>query len=103
MIRDLCILAVASFIQNMSFTWVSRSRNSGDVFYHYFVAIASNGIWFICNMFILKTVWKPLTEGSLGIIFWVGIVYVIATSLGSAVMMAILLKTEKGKKRVGAV
>jgi hypothetical protein len=38
MILDLLLLAVVSFVQTMAFTWVSRSRNSGDPSYHRYAA-----------------------------------------------------------------
>ncbi len=39
------ILALA-FIQNVSFTMVSRSRNRDNMAYHAACSVASNGIWF---------------------------------------------------------
>ena len=42
----LTILALA-FIQNVSFTLVSRSRNRDNKKYHIVCAIFSNGIWFL--------------------------------------------------------
>jgi hypothetical protein len=39
-------------IQNASFTWVSRARNSKSLGYHAVAAVFSNGIWF-CSQFIL--------------------------------------------------
>ncbi len=43
------LLVVVSFIQNMAFTWTSRSRNSGDPAYHRFAAWSSNGVWFLAQ------------------------------------------------------
>lgn len=34
-------------VQNASFTWVSRARNSKSISYHAVAAIASNGVWFL--------------------------------------------------------
>jgi len=99
---DFIILAVVAFIQNMAFTWSSRSRNSGDPFYHFFVAILSNGIWFICTIFILKNIWVPLTQGESSQIILTGIIYIASTALGSSIMMKILLRSESGKKKVGS-
>ena len=99
---DLALLAVVAFIQNMAFTWVSRSRNSGDPNYHRWAAIASNGIWFITTLLIWNQLWTALTTGDWFKIILTGAVYVIATTEGSVLMMKILLKKETGKKQVGA-
>jgi len=98
----LFILAIACFIQNMAFTWTSRSRNSGDPSYHRYAAYASNGIWFICHFLVLIQVWKSLTNSDWLTLILTGIVYVLATAEGSVCMMKILLKKEEGKRRVGA-
>ena len=99
---DLALLAVVAFIQNMAFTWVSRSRNSGDPNYHRWAAIASNGVWFITTLLIWNQLWVALTTGDWLKILLTGLVYVVATTEGSVLMMKILLKKETGKKQVGA-
>jgi uncharacterized membrane protein YecN with MAPEG domain len=91
-----------AFVQNIFFTWSSRSRNSGDPNYHRKVAWGSNGVWFICQVLIVKQIWTAINAGSWWVVIIAGIVYVFATSEGSAAMMRWLLKREKGKKRVGA-
>lgn len=40
------ILALA-FVQNVSFSIVSRSRNRDNMTYHLIAAVFSNGIWFL--------------------------------------------------------
>jgi hypothetical protein len=102
MIIQLAILAVIAFIQNMAFTWVSRSRNSGDPNYHRYAAICSNGIWFVTQLLIINQVWPALTNGEWWRLLATGAVYVIATTEGSVLMMRILLKSETGKRKVGA-
>lgn len=103
---SLLVLAVAAFFQNMAFTWVSRSRNSGDPSYHRYAAWASNGVWFITQFFVWKTVWpllmNDLTIASLGRLLIIAVVYIVSTAEGSVLMMKILLKREAGKRRVGA-
>ena len=117
-IKTLLALVVVSFIQNMAFTAVSRSRNAANLPHHFKVAIASNGIWFICNFFILfGAMLKALTDGNTLDILIIMVVYSLSTSLGSVVMMAINLGkikfprglkwlekflVEEGTKRVGA-
>lgn len=96
------MLAVVAFIQNMAFTAVSRSRNSADVDYHRRCAIFSNGVWFVTQVAIFSVLFKAVTEGSILQLALVGAIYVIATSEGSAFMMKRMLKSETGKRKVGA-
>lgn len=98
----LVLIAPVLFLQNMAFTWVSRSRNGGDVGYHRYAAWCSNGIWYVTQLFILSTVIPALITGDLWRIIMTAIVYIVATTEGSCFMMARLLKTEKGKRQVGA-
>ena len=46
MIECLMILVLA-FLQNVSFSIVSRSRNRNNLTYHLFAATASNTVWFL--------------------------------------------------------
>lgn len=99
---DLLLLAVVAFVQNMAFTWVSRSRNSGDPGYHRWAAICSNGIWFGTISLLTPRIMTAFETGDWLSIAVVGLVYTVATTEGSVLMMRILLKTEKGKRKVGA-
>ena len=101
-IITLVLLAIVSFIQNMAFTWTSRSRNSGDPTYHRKAALASNGVWFLCQVLIVKNLWQAINTGNWMFVFIAGLVYVISTAEGSVLMMKILLKKETGKRQVGA-
>ncbi|MGR4928249.1 hypothetical protein ACIPUD_15905 [Bradyrhizobium sp. CAR08] len=94
-------LAAVSFIQNAAFTAVSRSRNSGDVAHHAKWSVASNGVWFVTQILIWSTVWKAVESGTYALIA-AGVVYVASTTAGSCWMMAKMLKTEAGKRMVGA-
>lgn len=38
---------VLAFVQNVSFTLVSRSRNRDHLTYHLVASVGSNGIWFL--------------------------------------------------------
>lgn len=98
----LIALAAIAFVQNMAFTWVSRSRNSGDPNYHRWAAICSNGIWFVTQLIIWNQIWSALKDGEWWRLAIVGAVYVAATTEGSVLMMKILLKKETGKRKVGA-
>ena len=95
-------LAAVSVVQNAAFTAVSRSRNSGDVLYHARYSVASNGVWFVTQIFLWSTIWKSVESGALWQIAVAGLVYVAGTTAGSCWMMAHMLKTEKGKRAVGA-
>ena len=96
------ILACVAFVQNMAFTWVSRSRNGGDVGYHRFASWASNGVWFVTQILLYGAVWSSLTTGQWWKIALTGLVYVAATTEGSCLMMSLLLRRETGKRQVGA-
>lgn len=99
---NLLLLFVLSLVQNAAFTWVSRSRNSADVRHHALAATLSNSVWFVTNFVILTTIWPALTEGDVRTLVISGIVYVAGTTIGSVAAMARLLRTEDGKRRVGA-
>lgn len=99
---SLMVLAVVAFVQNMAFTWTSRSRNSGDPAYHRYAAYSSNGVYFICQIFLVKNMWEPLMSGDYLTMLVGGAVYVAATSEGSVAMMRFLLTKEKGKRKVGS-
>jgi hypothetical protein len=101
-ILTLSTLALVAFVQNMFFTMVSRSRSSGDVNYHRKCAWGSNGIWFICQVLIVKEIWTAINNGQWWFVLIAGAVYTVFTTEGSVVMMRHLLKTEEGNRRVGA-
>jgi len=102
MILHMILLAIVSFCQNMVFTGVSRSRNSGDPRYHRYWAYASNGVWFLNFALIGKIIWEPLRQGDWFTVVVAAVVYVLFTCEGSVTMMKYLLKHETGKRKVGA-
>ena len=94
----------------MFFTWVSRSRNSGDPGTHTVASIFSNGVWFAANYFLLfPEIMKAFNNEDLGAKLVLMAVYVAGTTIGSVLMMKIALGhfgyvpflTEKGKSMVG--
>jgi hypothetical protein len=97
----LAILSIVSFVQNMAFTLVSRSRNSGDPDYHRYCAWASNGIWFMCYTFLFSSILQDIRDQNWLPIVIVGIVYGLATAEGSVTMMRYAIKKEAGKRKVG--
>lgn len=87
-ILNLSMLFVVAVIQNMAFTLVSRSRNSGNPARHFRAAIGSNGIWFFCNYFILfPEMMEVIEKGDILLKVVYMAVYVVATTLGSTWMM----------------
>jgi len=47
MILGILTLMLLAFVQNISFSIVSRSRNRNNMTYHLIAAIFSNGVWFL--------------------------------------------------------
>lgn len=90
------------FLQNMAFTWSSRSRNSGDVRYHWLASIASNGIYIVTQTLLLANLWKAVSTTDIFQMSVLFVVYTLITSAGSVFMMKRLLKSETGKRKVGA-
>lgn len=87
-------------IQNASFTWVSRARNSSSLSYHALAAICSNGVWFASQFILISVVVKDVATVAQGV--FLGILYVISTVIGSVGMHWLSMNyMEKGKRRVG--
>lgn len=108
---QLIILFILCVVQNMAFTFVSRSRNSADLSRHAVAAVFSNGIWFAVNYFLIfPQVMDTIAQGAFLERVVVMLVYVAGTVIGSVLMMAtnlgkfgdIPFLTEKGKGQVGA-
>ena len=109
----LLLLSMLAFIQNMTFTWASRSRNSGSPKHHRYAAWGSNGVWLLTNLTALSMILDPLKAGDFLQALPYMIVYTISTTEGSVFMMKILLGTvnvpvlsrllvEKDNRKVGA-
>lgn len=94
--------AVVLFLQNISFTYVSRARSSGSIVRHLKASIFSNGIWIFSNMLMLGPMFDYLT-GKHGVPAQIGsgIEYTIACVGGSIFAHYLAMKTEKGKNAVG--
>lgn len=99
---SLLLLACVAFVQNMAFTLTGRSRAAGDPRFHRFCSWGSNGIWFLCFMFLFKLIWEPIQNGDWLFVAMAGLIYTAVTAEGSVLMMKIMLKKEKGKRRVGS-
>jgi hypothetical protein len=71
--KMLIILGLA-FVQNVSFSVVSRSRNRNNVRYHLLAATFSNGIWFLTFRQLVRS----------DMTFLLFLPYVLGTVIGSA-------------------
>lgn len=91
------------FIQNASFTAVSRARNSGSDMYHALMAIPSNGIWYVSQFIMIGAVTSFIDGAHIwpqGVLL--GIEYIICTVSGSVAAGHVLREyIEKGKRKVG--
>jgi len=90
-------------IQNASFTWVSRARNSGSILYHGVASIFSNGVWFASQIFIVNFIVDAFKSGNLSYLIFIACYYTIFTVTGSITMHYLLMRfVETGKRKVGA-
>jgi hypothetical protein len=95
--------AVILLLQNMSFTLVSRARNSGSIQRHILAALGSNGVWFVSQGIIFTKLYKIMTgEYGWQMAVFTGLFYTTFTIVGSVAAHYIALRTEKGKSAVGA-
>jgi hypothetical protein len=90
-------------LQNYSFTFVSRARNSGSLGRHVKAAILSNGVWFVSQIFAVKAFMDIITgHYGWGMAVFAAAFYTSFTVGGSVVAHYIALATEKGSSAVGA-
>lgn len=80
----LTILALA-FIQNVSFTLVSRSRNRDNLKYHLLASFFSNTIWFLT--------FRELVTANMNLLLFVP--YVIGTMAGSVYGVTVSMRIER--------
>ena len=95
-------LAIAAFAQNFTKMWAVRSGTGADVPWHRKAAYSVNASWFLSYVFVFTQIWTSLVEQDWVLLSATFVVYTVATSEGSVVMMKWLLVREKGKRRVGA-
>ena len=95
--------ALFLLLQNASFTFVSRARNSGSYAMHAVAAICSNGIWIMAQFVSLDVILHAIRSGSWSERAFVVTFYTTFTVAGS-VAMHWIGKTfiERGKRKVGA-
>lgn len=78
-------ILLLAFVQNISFSIVSRSRNRDNKKYHIIASLFSNSIWFLT--------FRELILGEMNYILFIP--YVIGTIIGSTFGMSISMKIEK--------
>lgn len=84
-IKPYVVILVLAFIQNISFTIVSRSRNRSNKKYHLIASFFSNTIWFLT--------FRELVQADMN--FTLFIPYVAGTMIGSVTGMGISMWIEK--------
>ena len=85
MIKTLLFILALAFIQNVSFTMVSRSRNRDKMGYHATCSVFSNGIWFLTM--------RELVIADLSLVLIVP--YIIGTVAGSLFGAKVSMRIEK--------
>ena len=78
-------ILVLAFVQNVSFSIVSRSRNRNNVKYHIIAAAFSNAIWFLT--------FRELIRGDMNLILFIP--YCVGTVLGSVTGVRLSMFIEK--------
>lgn len=88
MILQILLMFGLTFLQNASFTLVSRARNSQSLTYHAGAAVLSNGIWILVIRHVVINMDNiPLM-----------ITYVVGTVTGSVCMHYVAMKHIENKK-----
>lgn len=95
--------AIFLVLQNASFTFVSRARNSGSYMLHAVAAVLSNGIWIAAQFVSLSIIIDAIKTGTWAEAVGIGAFYTFFTVLGSVAMHWVGVNyIEKGKRKVGA-
>lgn len=90
-------------LQNASFTFVSRARNSGSYALHAIAAVCSNGVWIAGQFVSLSIIIDAIKTGTLAEKAGVVAFYTAFTVAGSVLMHWVgVTYIEKGKRKVGA-
>ena len=90
-------------LQNASFTFVSRARNSGSYGLHAVAAIISNGVFIMAQFVSLSIMLDTIQSGSLPEKVFVCVFYTVFTVIGSLAMHWVSINyIEHGKRKVGA-
>ena len=82
---ELLVVLSLAYIQNISFTMVSRSRNRDNMTYHAICAVFSNGLWFATMHYLVAS---ELT-------WLMAIPYIIGTVAGSLTGAKMSMRIER--------
>lgn len=85
MVLTILSLLILAFIQSVSFSLVSRSRNRNNITYHIIASIFSNAVWFLT--------FRSLLLNDMNLLLFVP--YTIGTVSGSVTGVKISQKIEK--------
>ncbi len=84
------LIIFLAFIQNVSFSLVSRARNRSNMAYHATASVLSNGLWFLTMHHLVVA----------DLSYWLAVPYIIGTVAGSLFGANVSMKIEKA---IGAV
>ena len=97
------IWGILLLIQNASFTWVSRARNSANVWYHAVAAIGSNGVWIVSQFVLVNKFVEVMKSGDRRMLIVVCVFYTTLTVIGSVSTHSLLMRfVEKGSRNIGS-
>lgn len=85
MITEMLTILALAFVQNISFSIVSRSRNRDNIRYHLIASMFSNTIWFLT--------FRQLVKADMNFILFIP--YVIGTMVGSVFGVKISMQIER--------
>lgn len=98
---DWVIWSLLLLLQNASFTWTSRARNSGSLAYNAAASVFSNGIWFIGQLVVINKVIQYKNDYSMLAVC--ALFYTLFCVTGSVSAQYVLMRyVERGKRKVGA-
>jgi len=98
------LVLVLAFVQNVSFSIVSRSRNRNNLTYHLVAASASNTIWFLTfrQLVLAEMSWSlllPYMVGTVaGSVFGVRVSIVIERWLGASADGHLQSENKRGRR-----
>lgn len=78
-------------LQNASFTWVSRARNSKSLRYHAVASVASNGVWFLSLGIAVDKIADARAADSWLLLAGTAAFYTVFTVVGSVGMHHLLM------------
>jgi hypothetical protein len=84
-------------VQNASFTWVSRARNSKSLGYHALAAVCSNGVWFLGLAVAVDKLREANTPLAFGLTALFYTAFTVVGSVGAHHLLQ--TKVERGDRR----